>query len=100
MQVRGRRRTGCVPAVTCTRPEAVAGKGCRRQPQDTAPLGLSNAAPLALLPPALAVSRGKQLGLTAHYLPAGILVTVFSRPQLPQTVAPRIELICDQLRQP
>lgn len=26
---------------------------------------------------AAAVSRGKQLGLTAHYLPAGIVVTVF-----------------------
>lgn len=24
-----------------------------------------------------AVSRGKQLGMTAHYLPSGILVTVF-----------------------
>lgn len=47
-----------------------------------------------------AVSRGKQLGLTAHYLPAGVLVTVFSRPQLLQAVAPRVEAVCDRLRQP
>lgn len=30
-----------------------------------------------LSPHAAAVSRGKQLGLTAHYLPAGTVVTVF-----------------------
>lgn len=47
-----------------------------------------------------AVSRGKQLGCAAHFLPSGILVAVFSKPNLPQTVAPRLEAICDRLRQP
>lgn len=45
-----------------------------------------------------AVSRGKQLSLTAHYLPSGILVTVFSKPSLAQAVMPRLEAICDRLR--
>lgn len=47
-----------------------------------------------------AVSRGKQLGMTAHYLPSGILVTVFSKPNLLQTVLPQVEAVCDVLRQP
>jgi len=47
-----------------------------------------------------AVSRGKQLGVTAHYLPSGILATTSGRPHLLQEVAPRVEAICDRLRQP
>lgn len=47
-----------------------------------------------------AVSWGKALGVTAHYLPCGVLVTTFSKPSLPQTVAPLLEAICDRLRQP
>ena len=47
-----------------------------------------------------AVSRGKQLGMTAHRLPSGILVTVFDRPHLPQAVVPLVEAACDKLRQP
>ncbi|KAL4447211.1 hypothetical protein ABPG77_007244 [Micractinium sp. CCAP 211/92] len=47
-----------------------------------------------------AVSRGKQVGITAHYLPSGILVTASRRPQWLQVVAPKVEAVCDQLRQP
>lgn len=47
-----------------------------------------------------AVSRGKQLGLTAHYLPSGILVTASRKPNLLQVVAPQVESICDALRRP
>ncbi|KAL4443697.1 hypothetical protein ABPG75_011434 [Micractinium tetrahymenae] len=47
-----------------------------------------------------AVSRGKQLGITAHYLPSGILVTASRRPQWLQLVAPQVEAVCDLLRQP
>ncbi|KAI3428190.1 hypothetical protein D9Q98_006570 [Chlorella vulgaris] len=45
-----------------------------------------------------AVGRGK--GLTAHYLPCGILATVYRQPNLARTVVPLVEAICDVLRQP
>ncbi|GAB4816272.1 hypothetical protein N2152v2_003318 [Parachlorella kessleri] len=47
-----------------------------------------------------AVSWGKRLGVLARYLPSGILVVTFGRPYLPQRVIPRLEAICEQLRQP
>ncbi|PSC72827.1 Triacylglycerol lipase SDP1 [Micractinium conductrix] len=47
-----------------------------------------------------AVSRGKALGLTAHYLPSGILAAAFGKPNTLQSVAPQLEAICDALRRP
>ena len=49
---------------------------------------------------AYAVSRGQRLGLGAHCLPSGVLVTSWARPQLLQHVAPRLERIADALRLP
>ena len=45
------------------------------------------------------MSRGKQLGLTAHYIPIGILVCVWKQPNMPQIVVGHVEAICDRLRQ-
>ena len=50
--------------------------------------------------PLPAVSRGKEVGLVAIFLPAGILSAVFSRPRLLQEVAPQVEAACDPLRHP
>lgn len=48
-----------------------------------------------------AVSHGKRLGLAANYLPAaGVLVTAFGRPHLPQAVVPKVGVLCFQLPHP
>ena len=45
-----------------------------------------------------AIARRKQLGVCLNNLPFGMLVSVFQKPQLPQTVIPQLEAICASLR--
>lgn len=45
-----------------------------------------------------AITRRKQLGLCLNNLPFGLLISVFQKPQLPQTVVPKLEAICMSLR--
>ena len=45
-----------------------------------------------------AISRRKQLGLCVNNLPFGVLVSVFQKPHLPQTVIPRLEKLCSSFR--
>ena len=45
-----------------------------------------------------AIARRKQLGLCLNNLPFGVLISVFQKPQLPQTVIPQLEAICASLR--
>lgn len=45
-----------------------------------------------------AITRRKQLGLCLNNLPFGLLISVFQKPQLPQTVVPKVEAICMSLR--
>lgn len=45
-----------------------------------------------------AISRRKQLGVCINNLPFGVLVSVFQKPQLPQTVIPVLERICSKFR--
>lgn len=45
-----------------------------------------------------AISRRKQLGVCINNLPFGVLISVFRKPQLPQTVIPLLEKACAKLR--
>ena len=45
-----------------------------------------------------AISRRKQLGLCVNNLPFGVLVCVYCKPYLPQTVIPRLEKLCSLFR--
>ena len=45
-----------------------------------------------------AISRRKQLGLCLNNLPFGLLISIFHKPQLPQTVIPKLETVCRSLR--
>ena len=45
-----------------------------------------------------AISRRRQLGVCINNLPFGVLVSVFQKPQLPQTVIPMLEKICSNFR--
>ena len=45
-----------------------------------------------------AISRQKLLGVCISNLPFGVLITVFQKPQLPQTVVPLLEKFCAKLR--
>lgn len=45
-----------------------------------------------------AISRHKQIGVCFNNLPFGLLISVFAKPQLPQTVVPKLEAICSMLR--
>lgn len=45
-----------------------------------------------------AISRRKRFGVCFNNLPFGLLISVFEKPQLPQTVVPKLEAICSVLR--
>lgn len=45
-----------------------------------------------------AISRHKRFGVCFNNLPFGLLISVFEKPQLPQTVIPKLEAICSVLR--
>ena len=45
-----------------------------------------------------AISRRKKIGVCFNNLPFGLLISVFERPQLPQTVIPMLEVTCSVLR--
>lgn len=45
-----------------------------------------------------AISRRKRLGVCFNNLPFGLLISVFEKPQLPQTVIPKLEAMCSVLR--
>lgn len=45
-----------------------------------------------------AISRRKTIGVCFNNLPFGLLISVFERPQLPQTVVPMLEVTCSCLR--
>ena len=44
------------------------------------------------------ISRRKHMGLCLNNLPFGLLISVYQKPYLPQTVIPRLENICATLR--
>ena len=45
-----------------------------------------------------AISRRKRFGVCYNNLPFGLLISVFEKPQLPQTVIPKLEAICSVFR--
>lgn len=45
-----------------------------------------------------AISKHKQMGVCFNNLPFGLLISVFAKPQLPQTVIPKLEAVCSVLR--
>ena len=45
-----------------------------------------------------AISRHKRFGVCFNNLPFGLLISVFEKPQLPQTVIPKLEAICSVFR--
>lgn len=45
-----------------------------------------------------AISRRRKIGACFYNLPFGLLISVFERPHLPQTVIPLLEVICSTLR--
>ena len=44
------------------------------------------------------ISRRKHMGLCLNNLPFGLLISVYQKPYLPQTVIPKLENICASLR--
>ena len=44
------------------------------------------------------ISRRKHMGLCLNNLPFGLLISVYQKPCLPQTVIPKLENICASLR--
>ena len=45
-----------------------------------------------------AISRRKKIGACFNNLPFGLLISVFEKPQLPQTVIPKLEAVCTLFR--
>lgn len=44
------------------------------------------------------ISKRKHVGLCLNNLPFGLLISVYQKPYLPQTVIPKLEYICASLR--